>query len=136
MAARKRTTRRKRVTRKRTTRRRTTKRRTTKRRSTRRTVRRRRRRKQKIRRGSKRRVWSGTADQTTRGLEKNKLMKNKRGKVVSKKQYAKGVTRYKKLRPWVNAFMKARKNLKIKGFVPCKKGSKLYKETRKIWKGE
>ena len=62
-------------------------------------------------------------------------MKNKRGKVVSKKASARGKRIYaKQLKGWNTAFMQARKNLKIKGFVACKKGSKLYKEAMRLYK--
>jgi len=37
--------------------------------------------------GSKRQVWNGTAKQTAGGLTKSDLMKNKRGKIVSKKKH-------------------------------------------------
>merc|ERR1712098_160790 len=70
----------------------------------------------KIKRGSLRRVWSGTVDRSKGGLTKDKLTKNKAGKVVSKKKHAQGLKAYKKLAGWVNAVMKARKELKLKGF--------------------
>ena len=59
----------------------------------------------------------------TSGQTKNELMKNKRGKIVSKKAHANGKRVYKKngLGKWTKAFMQARKNLGIKGFVACKK---------------
>lgn len=37
--------------------------------------------------GSKRQVWNGTAMCTAGGLKKSDLMKNKRGKIVSRKKY-------------------------------------------------
>jgi len=63
-------------------------------------------------------------------------MKNKRGKVVSKKAHAKGLKIYKKngINKWTKAFMQARKNLNMTGFTPCKKGSKLYKETMRLYR--
>jgi len=63
-------------------------------------------------------------------------MKNKRGKIVSKKSHANGKRVYKKngLAKWTKAFMQARKNLGIKGFVACKKGTKFYKEAMKIYR--
>merc|ERR1719350_537535 len=106
-------------------RRRTTKRRS-KRRSSRRRVKRRARRRTSNR-GSKYQVWSGTKTKTkTSGQKKHQLMKNKRGKIVSKKAHAAGVRRYKKngLSKWTKAFVKARKKLGVKGFKPCKKGTK------------
>ena len=59
----------------------------------------------------------------TTGHVKTDLMKNRRGKVVSKAANKAGKKIYKKngLQKWNTTFMQARKNLKIKGFVPCKK---------------
>lgn len=47
--------------------------------------------------GSKLQVWNGTAAKTSGGLTKDKLMKNKHGKVVSKKKHAAGVKAAKNL---------------------------------------
>ena len=44
-------------------------------------------------------------------------------------QKQKGV---KKCKAWAVAFKQARKNLKIKGFMACKKGSALYSETKRL----
>jgi hypothetical protein len=41
--------------------------------------------------GSKLQVWNGTKTRTSGGLSRADLMKNKRGKVVSKKQHAAGL---------------------------------------------
>eukprot|EP00493_Phyllostaurus_siculus_P003380 UN03395 len=68
-------------------------------------------------------------------LQKGDLIQNKRGRIVSKKASKVGKKRYNQhLKPWVTAFTKARKNLGITGFVPCKKGTKLYKETLRLYK--
>lgn len=40
--------------------------------------------------GSKSEVWHGTADHTSGGLKKSDLVKNKSGKIVSKKKQAAG----------------------------------------------
>merc|ERR1711900_146719 len=85
----------------------------------------------KVKRGSLRRVWSGTVAKSKGGLTKDKLTKNKSGKVVSKKRHAQGLKAYKGISKWTAAFMKARKELKIKGFVACKKGTAFYKCARK-----
>jgi len=45
--------------------------------------------------GSKAQVWNGTAHKTAGGLTKSDLMKNKRGKIVSKKMHALGLKAYK-----------------------------------------
>jgi len=41
--------------------------------------------------GSKRQVWNGTAERTPGGLTKSDLIKNKRGKIVSKKKHKRGI---------------------------------------------
>ena len=56
--------------------------------------------------GTKRQVYEGMAEKTVGGLRKNQLMKNKSGKVVSKKKHALG--------------LKAINILKSRGFVKSK----------------
>merc|ERR1712048_482202 len=87
--------------------------------------------------GSRAQVWRGTRQKVkTTGQTKSDLMKNKRGKVVSKKANSNGKRVYKRngLHKWTAALMKARKKLGLKGFVLCKKGTKLYNETMKMYK--
>merc|ERR1712098_928770 len=74
------------------------------------------------------RVWSGKAGKSKGGLTKAAFTKNKSGKIVSKSRQA-GAR--KRLGKWVAAMMKARKELKLKGFVACKKGTAYYKLARK-----
>merc|ERR1719231_2212368 len=50
-------------------------------------------------------------------------MKNKRGKIVSKKQNANGKRAYKNVENWVKAFMQARKILHVQGFHTINGGS-------------
>ena len=73
-------------------------------------------------------VWKGTKLTTGGGLKKGDLKKNKAGKIVSKKKsdLAKKSKGYKAILKWSAAFKQARKNLHIKGFKPCKKGSVRY----------
>merc|ERR1711894_134476 len=102
---------RKRVSRKRVSRKRVSKRKTT--------VRRRKARRVSVR-GTRAQVFRGTRQKVkTTGQTKSDLMKNKRGKVVSKKANAAGRRVFKKngLDKWNKAFMQARKNLGLKGFV-------------------
>merc|ERR1712157_660709 len=61
--------------------------------------------------GAKARVFSGKKSKTQSGLTKDKLIKNKRGKVVSKKWVENG------LKAWSDAVKKARKELGLTGFV-------------------
>lgn len=66
------------------------------------------------------------------GLPKEKLTKSKSGKVVSKKKQALG-----KKNPWMKAVAKARRELKIKGFVILNRGAegkKLYNLAKKYHK--
>merc|ERR1712187_536717 len=78
-------------------------------------------------------VFKGTKEKTSGGLKKTDLMKNKAGKIVSKKRSAatKKGKGYKSIIAWSSALKKARKELGVKGFVACKKGSKLYNLTKK-----
>jgi len=62
--------------------------------------------------GSKAQVWHGTAKHTTGGLTKNNLMKNKHGRIVSKRKHSLG--------------KKSIKNLKKLGYVAKKGQFKLF----------
>merc|ERR1712154_348434 len=75
--------------------------------------------------GSRRQVFNGTRVKSV-------------GRLVSKKASSAAKKRFKNsaISRWSKAFAQARKNLKVKGFKPCKKGSKLYKETRRIYDGK
>ena len=66
---------------------------------------------------------------TKGGLKKDTLIKNKNGRIVSKKLSAKG-----KASKWIKAVTAARKALGVKGFVVIKKGSALYKKARSLYK--
>merc|ERR550537_1006035 len=50
-------------------------------------------------------------------------MKNKRGKIVSKRASAAGKRRFHQVKDWTEAFMKARSSLNLKGFVAINGGS-------------
>merc|ERR1719473_594039 len=67
-------------------------------------------------------VLRGSKAKTVGGLTAASLTKNKHGRVVSKKQSMRG-----KKNTWMIAVQKARKQLKLKGFVAVKKGTELYK---------
>jgi hypothetical protein len=79
--------------------------------------------------GSKREVYKGKAKHTSGGLEKKDIVK-RNGKYMSKKKL-KASKSNKGLRNWISAVKKARKELKITGFVPIKKGTELYKLAKK-----
>jgi hypothetical protein len=56
--------------------------------------------------GSHAEVWHGTADHTSGGLKKSDLMKNKHGRIISKRKHALGKKALKNL---VKAGFKAKK---------------------------
>merc|ERR1719161_410373 len=72
----------------------------------------------KIARGrlAKSQVFKGTREKTVGGLTADSLMKNKRGKIVSKKQNAKGKRAFKNVESWIEALMEARDMLRVDGF--------------------
>merc|ERR1712167_371828 len=81
--------------------------------------------------GSRVKVMNGSAKHTVGGLTKAQLKKNKSGKYVSKKASARG-----KQNKWAKACAKARKQLKIKGFVLINRGAvgkALYKRAKEIY---
>merc|ERR1712173_353778 len=83
----------------------------------------------KMQTGSFRKVWNGTSKFTKGGLVKDDLMLNKRGKVVSKKQFKKGQA-FAGKGGWMTAVMKAREELGITGFCLMNRGAQgvaLYK---------
>eukprot|EP00929_Paragymnodinium_shiwhaense_P068248 TRINITY_DN342_c0_g3_i1.p2 TRINITY_DN342_c0_g3~~TRINITY_DN342_c0_g3_i1.p2 ORF type:complete len:140 (-),score=53.32 TRINITY_DN342_c0_g3_i1:304-723(-) len=68
-------------------------------------------------------VLRGKKVKTIGGLTQESLMKNKRGKVVSKKQAANGKRAFKNVETWVDSVMQARKALSVNGFVPINGGT-------------
>merc|ERR1719421_2038118 len=79
-------------------------------------------------------VLRGNKEKTATGLTKSDLFKNKRGKIVSKKQSAAAKKRFATtVGPWMQAVNKARAALKIKGFVAIKKGSPLYIKAKEFY---
>merc|ERR1712118_284742 len=72
-------------------------------------------------------VFHGTKEKTSTGMTAADLIKNKRGKIVSKKQSLLAKKRFASgLKGWTVAVQKARKALGLKGFVAIKKGTPLY----------
>merc|ERR1711915_789161 len=96
----------------------------------------------KIARGkrAKSSVFRGSKASTSGGLKKSDLMKNKDGRVVSKKASAAGKKLYKKngIDKWVKAVQSAKKSLGIKGFQviggKTSKGQALLKKARSLYK--
>merc|ERR1719387_3162513 len=62
-------------------------------------------------------VFRGSKEKTVGGLKADDLMKNKRGKVVSKRANALGKRRYRQVEDWVESVMEAREALHVKGFL-------------------
>merc|ERR1719331_2254965 len=62
-------------------------------------------------------VLRGSKERTVGGLKRDQLMKNKRGKVVSKRASANGRRRYRNIQDWVEAVVEARAELRVSGFV-------------------
>merc|ERR1719321_570593 len=79
-------------------------------------------------------VLRGNKEKTPGGLKKSDLTKNKRGKIVSKKQSAAAKKNFaNSAGPWMQACKKARAALKLKGFVAIKKGSPLYIKAKEFY---
>merc|ERR1712061_692844 len=83
--------------------------------------------------GTYRRVWSGTALYTKGGLTKKDLCITKNGKIMSKKKLMSAKKSFKNIKPWLKATKLARKELKLVGFVPCRKGTEFYKLARQYY---
>merc|ERR1719229_205699 len=85
-------------------------------------------------------VFRGTKEKTSGGLTKDKLVKNKSGKVVSKKSSAASKKRFagSKFAAWGKAVMQARKALGVKGFAAVggksPQGKALYAKAKSIFK--
>merc|ERR1712179_390508 len=84
--------------------------------------------------GTRLQVFRGKKERTSGGFTKKDLMKNKRGKIISKKAHKEGRAFINSgIGKWAKAVMAARKNLGITGFCAVKKGTKLYKMAREIY---
>merc|ERR1711897_34254 len=85
-------------------------------------------------------VFRGTKEKTSGGLTKDKLVKSKSGKVVSKKASAACKKRYanSKASAWIKAVVQARKALGVKGFAAVggksAQGKALYAKAKSIFK--
>merc|ERR1719262_1755017 len=81
-------------------------------------------------------VFRGSKEKTVGGLTRNSLMKNKRGKGVSKRNNAKGKRAFKNIETWTEAFMQAREMLRVEGFHAINgktlQGKALYYKTKAL----
>jgi hypothetical protein len=95
--------------------------------------------KKAMKKGSKRQVFKGSRAMTQGGLTKASLIKNKRGKVVSKALRAVGKKNYKNISAWTKALLEARTALVIlePTLIPCggqtDEGKRLMVYTRFIY---
>merc|ERR1712028_57668 len=69
---------------------------------------------------ARRHAFVGKIDKTKTGLKKGDLVKNKGGRIVSKRASIRAKTN-----PWIAAVKKARAELKVKGFCAIKKDTPL-----------
>merc|ERR1712138_319072 len=79
---------------------------------------------------AKRHAFAGKITKTKTGLTKSDLVKNKNGRIVSKKKAALAKSHFG---GWLSAVAKARKVLNIKGFSVIKKGTPLYKKAKELY---
>merc|ERR1711865_201437 len=81
-------------------------------------------------------VFRGSKEKTVGGLKTEDLMKNKRGKIVSKRANANGKRRYRNVEDWVESVMEAREALHVKGFLAINgkslQGKALYVKARSL----
>merc|ERR1719375_809029 len=81
-------------------------------------------------------VFKGSREKTVGGLTRETLMRNKRGKVVSKRKNAQGKRAYKNVETWTEAFMQAREMLRVEGFHAINgkslQGKALYYKTKAL----
>ena len=82
---------------------------------------------------AKRHAFAGKISKTASGLTKSDLVKNKMGKIVSKKASLRA-KKNNSFGPWLVAVKKARKALNIKGFCAIKKGTPLYAKAKEFLK--
>lgn len=82
---------------------------------------------------SKTSVYTGKFEKTSSGLKKEHLVKNRKGKIVSKKMQAHGMKAYSYIKAWVDASKAARLQLGMSGFVPVKKGTALYAKIKDLY---
>merc|ERR1719240_1308557 len=79
-------------------------------------------------------VFRGSRVKTSGGLTRDSLMRNKRGKIVSKRQNASGKRAWKNVETWHEAFMQAREMLRVEGFHAINgktlQGKALYYKTK------
>merc|ERR1712190_250833 len=79
-------------------------------------------------------VYKGTNLKTVGGLTKEHLTRSRSGKIVSLKMQSRGKNSYANIKSWIAAFIRARSELQLVGFVPIKRGSPFYLKTMEFYK--
>merc|ERR1712093_157063 len=81
-------------------------------------------------------VFKGTKEKTVSGLTKDDIIRNKAGKLVSRKKSALG-KKFDRVKNWRESFMKARAAMGVRGFVAMNgqtaQGKALYAKTRSLY---
>jgi hypothetical protein len=83
---------------------------------------------------SKTLVYKGLFQKTVSGLTKDKLTRSKTGKIVSRAKQECGKKAYANIQGWIQAFLQARSELGLSGFVPVTKGSPLYDKAMALYR--
>merc|ERR1712039_357357 len=78
---------------------------------------------------ARRRLFAGKLTKSKGGLSKSDFVKNKAGRIVSKKASLRA-----KKNPWIAACKAARAALHVKGFTVIKKGSPLYIKAKELYR--
>merc|ERR1719377_386088 len=87
---------------------------------------------------AKAQVFNGIKEKTNSGLRKDSLIKNKRGKIVSKKASAAAKKKFaSNVKAWADCVATARKALQLKGFVAINgkmaEGKALYAKAKALY---
>merc|ERR1719150_2758573 len=86
---------------------------------------------------AKAQVFKGRKAKTGSGLTRDCLIRNKRGKIVSKRQSAAGKRRFRSIQAWVDCVVEARKALQISGFAAVNgrslQGKALYVKCKSLY---
>merc|ERR1712050_530644 len=81
-------------------------------------------------------VLKGRKAKTSGGFTRDNLMKNKRGKVVSRKAAAQGKEAFRNIQDWVSSVVAARKALQVSGFLAINgkslQGKELYVKSKAL----
>mmetsp|Transcript_47122 Transcript_47122/g.84864 ORF Transcript_47122/g.84864 Transcript_47122/m.84864 type:complete len:125 (+) Transcript_47122:54-428(+) len=82
-------------------------------------------------------VMRGAKEKTSGGLKKDALMKNRNGKIVSKRKSAQGKKNFAKIEQWVQCIAEAREKLHLTGFSAINgkttAGKALYAKTKALY---